>query len=131
MARAHFVPVGEDAVERYEQEIDSNVMSINFNVLKELGNIASGDAVFCGKCQTAFNIHSVLLGREEIKKLRAKAKDLELIQEEEEEENKEELKEADVKQQILGAEDEWPDLMDDEQLWKCEFCGWKNIVQIE
>lgn len=79
MARAHFVPVGEDAVERYEQEIDSNVMSINFNVLKELGNIASGDAVFCGKCQTAFNIHSVLLGREEIKKLRAKAKDLELI----------------------------------------------------
>ncbi len=28
-------------------------------------------------------------------------------------------------------EDEWPELKEDEQLWKCEFCGWKNIVQIE
>ena len=72
MARAHFVPVGEDAIERYEQEIDSNVMSINFNVLKELGSIASGDAVFCGKCQSAFNIHSVLLSRKEVQELKAK-----------------------------------------------------------
>lgn len=36
-----------------------------------------------------------------------------------------------MKEQVMGAEDEWPELAEDEQLWKCEFCGWKNIVQIE
>ncbi len=81
--RASFRPVGEDADERYEQEIDSNVMSINFDVLKELGGIASGDVVFCEKCNAAFNAHSRLLDRKEIEE--KKKSGLGAIKEEEEE----------------------------------------------
>ena len=69
--RLNFRPMGEDADERYEQEIDSNVMSINFDVLKELGEIASGDPVFCGGCRAVLNSNSVLLDRDQLKKLKA------------------------------------------------------------
>ena len=35
-------------------------MCIKFNVLKELGVIASGDPILCQECGACFNKHSIL-----------------------------------------------------------------------
>ncbi len=56
-----YKPSGHDARERYEQEIDSNVMRVRFNMLKESGEVASGDPVFCKDCGVIFNKFSQLL----------------------------------------------------------------------
>ncbi len=45
---------------RYEQEVDTNVLSLNMSVLKDKAQIATGDPVICGKCKAMFNIHSKL-----------------------------------------------------------------------
>ena len=55
-----FRPRGADFRERYEQEIDSNVMSIRFNVLNELSEVASGDPTLCSQCGAIFNKFSKL-----------------------------------------------------------------------
>ena len=38
-------------------------MCIKFNVLKELGIIASGDPILCKECGACFNKHSILVKR--------------------------------------------------------------------
>ena len=38
-------------------------MCIKFNVLKELGIIASGDPVLCNECGACFNKHSILVSK--------------------------------------------------------------------
>lgn len=60
-----FVPSGHDYKRRYEQEIDSNVMSVKFNVLKELGEVASGDPAICKSCGAIFNKYSKLTNSDE------------------------------------------------------------------
>ncbi|CAI2385496.1 unnamed protein product [Moneuplotes crassus] len=44
----------------FKAEVDTNVMSIDLKVLKDDGNIASGDPVFCEGCRAVLNIHSKL-----------------------------------------------------------------------
>ena len=76
----------------YRQEVDTNVVAINFKVLKEQGELATGDPIFCSSCQALFNKYSLAKGDEEVKH--------------------EELKEH-------------------EQLWVCEFCNNKNVIQVD
>jgi hypothetical protein len=43
---------------KYKQEVDTNVFLINLGCLKDSGELATGDPVFCTKCQAVFNKHS-------------------------------------------------------------------------
>ncbi len=43
---------------KYKQEIDTNVFLINLGCLKDSGELATGDPVFCSKCQAIFNKYS-------------------------------------------------------------------------
>ena len=67
-AHKEFKPIGDDFRDRYEQEIDSNVMSVKFNMLKDLGVVASGDPVICKGCGAIFNKFSKLLNSDGAKK---------------------------------------------------------------
>ena len=40
-------------------------MCIKFNVLKELGVLATGDPVLCKECGAFFNKHSILFSKDE------------------------------------------------------------------
>jgi hypothetical protein len=42
----------------YKQEVDTNVFNINMGTLKNDGEVATGDPIFCQKCSACFNIHS-------------------------------------------------------------------------
>jgi hypothetical protein len=44
----------------YEQEVDTNVVSLNLNVLKDKTQIATGDPILCQKCKAMYNIYSKL-----------------------------------------------------------------------
>lgn len=53
---------------KFNQEVDTNVFSINMSTLKQGGEgyeIASGDPIFCKQCNAAFNMHSKV---EEVKR---------------------------------------------------------------
>ena len=65
-----FKPIGEDVQDIYEKEIDSNVMSIRFNVLKETGEIASGDPIICKECGSIFNKFSKLIDQKALDDLK-------------------------------------------------------------
>lgn len=43
---------------KYRQEVDTNVFLIKLGCLKDSGEMATGDPVFCSKCQAIFNKHS-------------------------------------------------------------------------
>lgn len=43
---------------RFEQEIDTNVFSINMSTLKHGSELATGDPIFCKTCNAAFNVFS-------------------------------------------------------------------------
>jgi hypothetical protein len=45
---------------KYEQEVDTNVLSLNLSVLKDQTQIATGDPVPCAQCKAIFNMHSKL-----------------------------------------------------------------------
>lgn len=42
----------------FKQEIDTNVFNITMATLKQGGELATGDPVFCKQCNAAFNVHS-------------------------------------------------------------------------
>ena len=43
---------------KFNQEIDTNVFSVNMSTLKQGSELATGDPIFCKGCQAAFNMHS-------------------------------------------------------------------------
>ena len=67
-----FKPIGDDVQDCYEKEIDSNVVSIRFNVLKETGEIASGDPIICKECGSIFNKFSKLIDQKALHDLKNK-----------------------------------------------------------
>lgn len=42
----------------FQQEIDTNVFKIGFKTICDKAEIATGDPIFCIKCNSCFNIHS-------------------------------------------------------------------------
>jgi Sec23/Sec24 zinc finger len=50
---------------KYKQEVDTNVFLIKMEGLKDKKELATGDPVFCSKCQAIFNKHSII--KEEVK----------------------------------------------------------------
>ena len=44
----------------YKQEVDTNIVAVNFSVLKEQGELATGDPLFCERCKALFSKFSVL-----------------------------------------------------------------------
>ena len=42
---------------KFEQEVDTNVFSINMSTLKNGSELATGDPIFCENCHAAFNMH--------------------------------------------------------------------------
>ena len=49
-----------EKVNKYRQEFDTNVFEVKLSCLAEQGEMATGDAEMCTKCQAVFNQHSVL-----------------------------------------------------------------------
>lgn len=45
---------------KIEMKIDTNVVSLDLSSLKEAGNMATGDPIFCINCASAFNLYSRL-----------------------------------------------------------------------
>lgn len=43
---------------KFKQEIDTNVFKIAFNTLSTNAEIATGDPIFCKKCNAIFNVNS-------------------------------------------------------------------------
>ena len=43
---------------KYKQDVDTNVFQISMNCLKDQGELATGDPVFCTSCQAIFNKYS-------------------------------------------------------------------------
>ena len=41
------------------------MVAVDFSVLKEQGELATGDPIFCMKCEAIFNMYSVAKGNEE------------------------------------------------------------------
>ena len=89
---------------KFKQEVDTNVMSINLRVLKEDAQLASGDPIFCEGCRAAFNMYSKIV-----------EENPDVIQEHKDEENEN----GDVEMKAI------------DQIWKCEFCNYKNKVVID
>ena len=52
------VPVPKPESKKFEMKVDTNVVSLDLSSLKEAGNIATGDPVFCSSCASAFNLYS-------------------------------------------------------------------------
>ena len=79
-------------------------MSINLRVLKEDAQLASGDPIFCEGCRAAFNMYSKV------------SEDY-----------------SDVIQEHKEEEDENGDaeMKTGDQIWKCEFCNYKNKVVVD
>ena len=90
---------------KFRQQVDTNIVSIPFDVLNQEAKIAAGDAVFCEKCSSVFNKHSKLTN----------PCDLQVI--------KEDVKmEEDEDGNILPLGKEDQEVFDeDEQVWTCEF----------
>ena len=89
-------------------------MSVKFNMLNDLGVVASGDPVLCQGCGVIFNKFSKLLNSDGDKNPPL--------------EEKEELK-----QDFNLSQDPslLPKLEEGQQAWNCEYCGLVNIVELE
>eukprot|EP00826_Nyctotherus_ovalis_P001723 TRINITY_DN102_c0_g1_i1.p1 TRINITY_DN102_c0_g1~~TRINITY_DN102_c0_g1_i1.p1 ORF type:complete len:608 (-),score=168.84 TRINITY_DN102_c0_g1_i1:19-1842(-) len=49
---------------KHKREIDTNVVGLNFSVLKDKTAVATGDPVFCAECKAMLNAHSKLTKNE-------------------------------------------------------------------
>lgn len=43
---------------KHRQEVDTNVFQVSMSCLKDQGELATGDPLFCENCQAIFNKHS-------------------------------------------------------------------------
>ena len=50
--------------QRFQQQVDTNLVTISLGTLKDVADIATGDAVFCTKCRAALSVISVLYDHE-------------------------------------------------------------------
>lgn len=101
---------------KFRQEVDTNIVSIEFDVLDQDAQIAAGDAVFCQNCNTVFNKYSTLSNS---KNLRVISEDIKM---EEDQDGNEILPVKESDQEVFD---------EDDQIWICEFCDHKNIVNLE
>jgi ribosomal protein S26 len=96
---------------KFRHEIDTNVINVKLSCLKEDAELAAGDPVICKKCHAVLNMYSKISGGGK-------------------KENKlEEIKEA------ANEEDDdaeiFQEMGEDDQLWICEFCEHRNVINIE
>jgi hypothetical protein len=106
MAKERFKKQGR----KFRHEVDTNVISVQLKCLKEDAELAAGDPIFCEKCHAVLNMYSKLGDKNEENKL-------------------EEIKEAANEE---NEDAEMPqDIGEDDQLWICEFCEHRNVINIE
>ena len=104
---------------KFRQTVDTNIVSIGFNILEEDAQLAAGDAIFCMNCKSVFNKYSRLCDPSDEKALKAHMK----------EDAKEEEDNMGNKLEQINED---PEVVDEgEQIWLCEFCYTKNIVIVE
>lgn len=100
---------------KFRQEVDTNIVSIRFDVLEQDTQIAAGDAVFCQNCNSVFNKYSILSNPSNLKVITEDVK----------------MEEDQDGNEILPAKKKDQDVFDeDEQEWECEFCYHQNIINI-
>lgn len=103
---------------RFIQEVDTNIVSIGFDILEQNAQLAAGDATFCQKCNSVFNKHSILSKPNEANT--GLVKEDAKVEEDVEGNKLEPVKQID--QEVFD---------EDEQLWVCEFCYHRNIINLE
>ena len=112
-----------------DQMIDTNVVCLKFNGLKEAEkDIQMGDPFLCNSCKSCFNVYSTLLTLEEYKKFIEISKistNITSLEEEKDDSNKDtgKINQSD----FLRLED----IKSYNKVWICEFCEKHNIVSIE
>jgi len=57
--------VAGKSISRKKKEVDTNVVSINFDILKDKSALATGDPVFCTNCKAIFNMYSQIEHKED------------------------------------------------------------------
>ena len=87
---------------RFREEVDTNVVGIDFKIIEEDAQLAAGDPVFCSECRAVFSMHSALKEKEVEQRM-----------------DSEEVKRED------------PESDDDEKVWTCEYCNQDNMVSLE
>jgi hypothetical protein len=102
---------------KFKQTVDTNVVSIGFDVLQEDAQLAAGDPTFCHNCKSVFSKYSKLLKPGE--------------DHEEKEDEKAEEDEAGNKLSPLKKHIQEDVYDEGEELWRCEYCYYKNVVNIE
>lgn len=101
---------------KFKQQVDTNIVSIGFDVLEQDAQIAAGDPVFCKKCNAVLSMYSKIKTAEEEKAERA----------DKPEDFKEEM---DENGNNLDVEEEPYD--EDDKIWTCEYCYHRNVISIE
>lgn len=102
---------------KFKQTVDTNVVSIGFDVLQEDAQLAAGDPTFCLNCKSVFSKYSKLLKPSE--------------DHVDVEDKKAEVDEAGNKLSPLKKQFQEDVYDEGEELWKCEYCYYKNAVNIE
>ena len=104
---------------KFRQTVDTNVVSIGFNILEEDAQLAAGDAIFCLNWKGVFNKYSKLCEPSDEKALKSHMK--EDVKEEE-----------DMKGNKLEKIYEDVEVVDEgELIWLWEFCYTRNIVNVD
>ena len=97
---------------KFVQQVDTNIVSVCFDVLEQDAQIAAGGPLFCKKCNCVLNKYSKLKTAEA-----AKVPENEEVKMEVDEEGK------DIIEQEPAEEDD--------QIWSCEFCYNRNVINVE
>jgi hypothetical protein len=103
---------------KFIQEVDTNIVSIGFDILEQDAQLVAGDATFCLKCNSVFSKHSILTKPNEVNQGL-------VVEDAKVEEDVEGNQLDQVKQINEEVFDE------DEQLWVCEYCYHRNIINLE
>lgn len=114
---------------RFKQTVDTNIVSVGFDILEQDAQLAAGDPTFCQNCNSVFSKYSQLKNPSDEKLEEEKGIDMGETKEELEE-IKEEVDAEGNKLSVDNKVDQ--EVFDeDEQLWTCEYCYHRNIVHIE
>eukprot|EP00753_Platysulcus_tardus_P005322 PLAT13174.1.p1 GENE.PLAT13174.1~~PLAT13174.1.p1 ORF type:complete len:812 (-),score=424.03 PLAT13174.1:165-2561(-) len=96
---------------RFRRRVDTNVLSIDFGTLGDSTDVATGDCVFCDECNVALNSESVIWERETGSYFKGGKV----------------VEDAEADEALVKAADG----MEGTHVWKCEFCGFVNALELD
>eukprot|EP00347_Sterkiella_histriomuscorum_P012379 403368807 len=109
----------------FKQEVDTNVFNICMGTLKNDGELATGDPIFCKGCGASFNLHSIIVDAQSNSGMISSSV---LGSKKFKEDDQEEQKKEPVMQIDTGS---GYDPAQSGKIWPCEFCNFRNPIDVE